>query len=255
MKLLGGQIYFHHQWSRNFRWAVLVLMWLCYLTLGAFNQLEAQSKSISFGVYGGSTTLASETSETKTNFKRQWSYGCIGLYTNQINSNFSVRTGLSYLRNGAKVQGVSVTDNLGDTLGLARINDVLHYVALPFNIVFHPSDEKGFYFLAGCSGSYLLKQKRVYGENYGFPKTSVRTWDMYKPWDLSLIAGAGYKTKLTETLALITEVTYQRGMINVINVNTLPLPIPDRQKNAFNQAVLLSFRLALNLNSQTVMRN
>jgi hypothetical protein len=130
-----------------------------------------------------------------------------------INDKYSIKSGLTYDKKGAKTE-IDYRDANGGPLTPIDVRENFNYLVLPILGSFSSHGNTKFYFDAGPYIGFLLSQKEIWESNGSFPgKTSDYTAST-KKIDLGLSLGLGVKIPLKDHWLILVGLKENLGLIN-----------------------------------------
>jgi len=103
----------------------------------------------------------------------------------------------------------------------ARSKYVFKYLSMPLLVKYYAT--KRLSVNLGVEPSYMLQAKNImqhpdYQSNYGDEETSINLYEQFKPFDLGILAGAGY----VFDSGIYLDIRYSLGMFDTFNMEEAP---------------------------------
>lgn len=181
------------------------------LTIFIFTNVKAQDSKMNIGVKGSPTSIFLIGNDIVKDDLFRLSYSIGVSFDYYINSQLSLKTGISYDRKGNK-RDIQSIDEESNPITIFGAKSNYDYLVLPFLLSYSKSQDHAFYINAGIFVGYL------FNSNYESAIRSVDNYDSNKKIDLGFSFGFGWEIPLSNEWILDFGLLDHLGLINTSSI-------------------------------------
>ncbi len=204
----------------------ILLLFISCSTMLVSNAQETSSRSVKLGIKVAPTISYARVIYKKSDDNVEYSRGgsvarlIVGPYVDfGLNDNVTFSTGLWYSPR-AVVLSAKYKDTLGNsTTRKSQYN--LQYVMIPVYFKFYTNEITSgvkLYFTLGATVDVKIAEKKSGDDNIMFKEYAAKeNHALFTFADASILAGLGAEFKLKEITTLYAGISYNRGLVNIVN--------------------------------------
>jgi Outer membrane protein beta-barrel domain len=204
----------------------IILLFICCLSVLGSNAQESSSRSVKLGIKIAPTISYARVTDKKSddniNYSRSGSVArlIIGPYVDfAINENVTFSTGLWYSPRAVAL-AAKYKDTLGNTTTFKSQYN-LQYVMIPVYFKFYTNEITSgmkLYFTLGATVDIKIAEKKDGDDNIKLKEYAEKeSHALFTFMDATILAGTGVEYNLKDITTLYGGISYNRGLVNIIN--------------------------------------